>query len=53
MARRSRQHPMDFGRASTFVETLNVPQLEKIGTKFLRAIEYYGIAEIEYKQDEV
>jgi len=51
MARRSRQHPMDFGHASTFVETLNIPQLEQIGTKFLKAINYYGIVEVEYKQD--
>ena len=50
-ARRSRQHPMDFGHASTFVETVNIPQLEQIGTKFLTAINYYGIAEVEYKQD--
>jgi len=51
IARRSRQHPMDFGHASTFVETVNIPQLEHIGRKFLNAIDYYGIAEVEYKQD--
>jgi predicted ATP-grasp superfamily ATP-dependent carboligase len=51
IARRSRQHPMDFGHASTFVETLNIPLLEEIGTKFLRAIDYYGIAEVEFKKD--
>jgi predicted ATP-grasp superfamily ATP-dependent carboligase len=51
IARRSRQHPMDFGHASTFVETINIPLLEEIGTKFLRAIDYYGIAEVEFKKD--
>jgi predicted ATP-grasp superfamily ATP-dependent carboligase len=51
MARRLRQHPIDFGHASTFVETVNIPELEKTGSKFLKAINYYGIAEIEYMQD--
>jgi len=51
VARRSRQHPMDFGHASTFVETINIPLLEQIGTQFLTAINYYGIAEVEFKQD--
>jgi predicted ATP-grasp superfamily ATP-dependent carboligase len=51
MARRLRQHPMDFGHASTFVETVKIPELEETGVKFLKAINYYGIAEIEYMQD--
>ena len=49
--RRRRQHPSDFGRASTFVETVHVPELEDLSLKFLRAIDYYGLAELEYKQD--
>jgi predicted ATP-grasp superfamily ATP-dependent carboligase len=51
MARRLRQHPMDFGHASTFVETVKIPKLEETGVKFLKAIDYYGIAELEYMQD--
>jgi len=51
IARRLRQHPMDFGHASTFVETVNCPELEESGTKLLKAIKYYGIAELEYMRD--
>jgi predicted ATP-grasp superfamily ATP-dependent carboligase len=49
--RRLRQHPSDFGRASTFVETIELAQLEQPSTEFLRAIDYYGLVELEYKQD--
>ena len=50
-ARRRRQHPPEFGRASTFVETVDVPQLEELSCRFLRAIDYYGLVEVEYKLD--
>jgi D-aspartate ligase len=49
--RRLRQHPSDFGRASTFVETIQLPQLEQPSTEFLGAIDYYGLVEVEYKLD--
>jgi D-aspartate ligase len=49
--RRRRQHPSDFGRASTFVETLDLPELEEPSLAFLRAINYYGLVELEYKRD--
>jgi D-aspartate ligase len=49
--RRRRQHPSDFGRASTFVETIELPELEEPSVSFLRAIGYYGLVELEYKQD--
>jgi D-aspartate ligase len=49
--RRSRQHPSDFGRASTFVETITLPQLAEPSIRFLRAIGYYGLVELEYKRD--
>jgi D-aspartate ligase len=51
VARRVRQHPMDFGRASTFVETVDLPELEVMSNRFLQAINYYGLVEIEYKLD--
>jgi predicted ATP-grasp superfamily ATP-dependent carboligase len=51
VARRRRQHPLEFGRASTFVETVNLPVLEDLSERFLRAIDYYGLIEIEYKLD--
>jgi D-aspartate ligase len=52
VARRLRQHPSDFGRASTHVETADVPVLEELSERFLRAVGYYGLVEIEYKLDE-
>jgi D-aspartate ligase len=51
VARRRRQHPPEFGRASTFVETVDVPLLEELSLRFLRAINYYGLVELEYKLD--
>ena len=51
VARRRRQHPPEFGRASTFVETTDVPLLETLSERFLQAIGYYGLVEIEYKLD--
>jgi D-aspartate ligase len=51
VARRRRQHPMQFGKASTYVETVDIPVLEDYSERFLRAINYYGLVEIEYKLD--
>lgn len=51
VVRRTRQHPAEFGRASTFVETIDLPILEELSTRFLRAINYYGLVELEYKLD--
>jgi D-aspartate ligase len=51
VCRRRRQHPLRFGRASTFVETVNEPAVEELSERFLRAIDYYGLVEIEYKFD--
>lgn len=52
VAQRLRQHPVEFGRASTFVRTADVPQLETISAAFLRSIDYYGLVELEYKLDQ-
>jgi D-aspartate ligase len=49
--RRCRQHPSDFGRASTFVETINLPDLAEPSIRFLRNINYYGLVELEFKHD--
>ena len=51
VVRRTRQHPVEFGRASTFVETTELPFLETLSERFLRAIDYYGLVELEYKLD--
>jgi predicted ATP-grasp superfamily ATP-dependent carboligase len=49
--RRRRQHPSDFGRSSTYVETVDLPELEQPSLAFLAAIGYYGLVELEYKRD--
>jgi D-aspartate ligase len=51
VVRRRRQHPLQFGRASTYVESVDVPILEQLSERFLRAIDYYGLVELEYKLD--
>jgi D-aspartate ligase len=50
-AQRWRQHPPDFGRAATYVESIDLPIVEELTLKFLKAINYYGLAEVEYKLD--
>jgi D-aspartate ligase len=50
-AQRWRQHPPEFGRAATFVESVELPLVEELTLKFLRAINYYGLAEVEFKLD--
>jgi len=51
VARRARQHPHEFGRAATYVETTDAPVIEKLAERFLKAIDYYGLVEVEFKQD--
>jgi predicted ATP-grasp superfamily ATP-dependent carboligase len=51
VARRRRQHPLEFGRASTYVESVEVPVLEELSERFLHKIDYYGLVEVEYKLD--
>lgn len=51
IARRLRQHPREFGRAATYVETTENTEVAELAERFLRAINYYGLVEIEFKQD--
>jgi D-aspartate ligase len=51
VARRERQHPREFGRAATYVESMELPEIEELSERFLKEIDYYGLVEIEYKQD--
>jgi D-aspartate ligase len=51
VARRLRQHPREFGRAATYVETDELAEIEELSLRFLRAIDFYGLAEVEFKQD--
>ena len=51
MARRLRQYPREFGRAATYVESVDIPEIEDLSERFLRAIDFYGLVEIEFKLD--
>jgi D-aspartate ligase len=49
--RRRRQHPSEIGHASTYVETIALPELEGPSLRWLHAAGYYGLVELEYKRD--
>jgi len=51
VARRLRQHPPEFGRASTYVETTEAPQVEELSRRLLGRIRFSGLAELEFKRD--
>jgi D-aspartate ligase len=51
VARRRRQYPIDFGFTSTYVETVNAPEIEAAATCFLGSLGYSGLVEIEFKHD--
>lgn len=51
VAHRVRQHPMDFGHATTLAETVDIPELESIGSRFLLGAGYEGLAEVEFMLD--
>ena len=51
MTHNIRSHPPQFGRSSTFVETIDLPVIEQSAQQFLRAINYYGLVEVEFRLD--
>ena len=51
VARRLRQYPKDFGQFSTFVETVDQPQVAAAGERLLAAARFTGLAEVEFKKD--
>jgi D-aspartate ligase len=51
VAQRLRQHPHEFGRAATYVESISLPAIEELSERFLKKINYYGLVEVEYKLD--
>jgi predicted ATP-grasp superfamily ATP-dependent carboligase len=51
VARRLRQHPYEFGRAATYVESTSAPEIESLSDRFLKHINFYGLVEVEYKLD--
>ena len=50
-ARRTRQYPAKFGRASTLVETVECPDIEAPARRLLGAMGYTGLIEVEFKYD--
>ena len=46
-----RSHPPQLGRSSSFVESIDLPVIEQSAQQFLRAINYYGLVEIEFRLD--
>jgi D-aspartate ligase len=46
-----RQHPPQFGRSCTLVESIESAELEDLAQRFLCAINYYGLVELEFKFD--
>jgi len=51
VARRTRQYPADFGRASTFVETVYEPDVRATAERVLRDLRFTGLVEVEFKRD--
>jgi D-aspartate ligase len=51
VARRRRQYPVEFGFTSTFVETVDAPEIEAAAARFLASLNYSGLVEIEFKYD--
>jgi D-aspartate ligase len=48
---RLRQYPMDFGRASSLVETIEDASLERDAGRLLAAMQFTGMVEVEFKRD--
>jgi predicted ATP-grasp superfamily ATP-dependent carboligase len=48
---RLRQHPPDFGRASTYVIAQHDPEVEVESLSVMAALNYTGLAEVEWKRD--
>jgi D-aspartate ligase len=51
VARRTRQFPIEFGRASTFVESVEAPDVEQTARRLLAHLRYTGLVEVEFKRD--
>jgi predicted ATP-grasp superfamily ATP-dependent carboligase len=51
-ARRLRQYPVDFGRSSTYVETIVDQELVEVASRLLAEMRMDGIVEVELKRDE-
>jgi len=52
VVQRPRQHPMDFGHATTYAVTVDIPELEEMTKKILAEMGYYGLSEVEFMLDQ-
>lgn len=50
-AQRTRQYPLEFSHTSTFVETLDAPDVVEAAHKFLTSTGHHGLVEVEFKRD--
>ena len=51
MTHNKRSHPLQLGKSSTYVETIDLPIIERRAQSFLCAINYYGLVELEFRLD--
>jgi len=51
VAQRKRQYPVDFGRGSSYVETVESMEIEIAAGRLLEAMSYSGLVEVEFKYD--
>lgn len=51
VARRTRQYPRDFGHSSSLVETVEAPEIERLGRLIVEALSWNGLVEVEFKRD--
>ncbi len=50
-ARRLRQYPVEFGRTSSLVETIELPEVESEARRLLSELAFTGLVEVEFKRD--
>jgi D-aspartate ligase len=48
---RARQYPIEFGRASTYVETIDLPEIEEPARRLLAEMRFTGIIEVAFLRD--
>ncbi len=51
IANRIRQKPMDFGVSTCFARTVLNDDIQKLAIDFLKAIDYFGMSEVEFMYD--
>jgi D-aspartate ligase len=51
-ANRLRQHPREFGHATTFAVSVDIPELRDLSERLLHEIGFFGLAEVEFMKDD-